>query len=66
MPEWLDEGIGEKIADQEEQEELRAGLNSGSGPIVQFLSTTKGAGLSRADISRRSRNVAEARIPDMS
>lgn len=26
MPEWLDERIGEKVEDQEEQEQLRAGF----------------------------------------
>jgi hypothetical protein len=26
MPEWLNENIGEKVEDQEEQEELRAGF----------------------------------------
>ena len=26
MPEWLDERIGEKLEDQDEQEEIRAGF----------------------------------------
>lgn len=26
MPEWLDQRIGEKVEDQEEQEEIRAGF----------------------------------------
>jgi hypothetical protein len=26
MPEWLDEGIGERVEEQEEQEEIRAGF----------------------------------------
>jgi hypothetical protein len=26
MPEWLDQGIGERVEDQEEQEEIRAGF----------------------------------------
>lgn len=26
MPEWMDEGIGEKVKDSEEQEEIRAGF----------------------------------------
>jgi hypothetical protein len=28
MPEWLDEGIGQKVEEQALQEELRAGVNS--------------------------------------